>query len=297
MTAAFLPPGARILSEPGSLEMARRLELVSVRLEGRVNRTVATGCVHSGAGEPPALLLHGFDSSVFEFRRLLPLLAARREVWAMDLLGFGFTERPAGIAYDPRAIGDHLASFWEQYIGRPALLVGASMGGAAAIDLALARPEAVAKLVLIDSVGFAKPPAVGRWMVPPIDRFAAAFLRNPRVRRRVSLGAYTDPTLVTEDAQICAALHLAMPGWEQAIIAFTRSGGYAPLGEKLPALSPPTLILWGEDDRILDPRDAHKFYKAIPDSRLVWIQNCGHVPHLEKPQVTAGAIEQFAGGD
>ncbi|MBW4699371.1 MAG: alpha/beta hydrolase [Aphanocapsa lilacina HA4352-LM1] len=69
------------------------------------------------------------------------------------------------------------------------------------------------------------------------------------------------------------------------------------MGEKLPALSPPTLILWGENDRILDPPDAHKFHKALPGSRLVWIQNCGHVPHLEKPQVTAGAIEQFAGGD
>jgi pimeloyl-ACP methyl ester carboxylesterase len=69
--------------------------------------------VHQGKGGTPILLLHGFDSSVLEFRRLLPLLATENETWAVDLLGFGFTDRIAGIPFSPSAIKTHLYYFWK----------------------------------------------------------------------------------------------------------------------------------------------------------------------------------------
>lgn len=236
----------------------------------------------------PIVLLHGFDSSVLEFRRLLPLLAKQVPTYAVDLLGFGFTERKLPI--NPDRIKSHLYSFWQTLINQPIILVGASMGGAAAIDFALTYPEAVHKLVLIDSAGVTKGSSLGKFLIPPLGSMATSFLANPQVRQKISINAYFDPQLASEDARICAALHLKCPHWQQGLISFTKSGGYRDFSGKLESLDLSTLILWGDCDRILGTKDAAKFYRHLPQSQLVWIEKCGHVPHLEKPEVTAQEI-------
>lgn len=277
------------LSEPTSIALVEQIESEAIPTP-LSQQPIETTYVCQGTGQPPILLLHGFDSSVLEFRRLLPLLAAQAETWAIDLLGFGFTQRLAGLAYSPQTIKTHLYYSWKTLIGQPVVLVGTSMGGAAAIDLALTHPEVVAALVLIDSAGFSAPPAIGRWLVPPLGNWATAFLRNPKVRQNVALKAYCNASFASADAAGCAALHLEQPGWQEALIAFTQSGGYRSFQAKLAQLQQPTLILWGEHDRILGTRDATRFQQAIPHSQLIWIQQCGHVPHLEQPQITAEAI-------
>ena len=238
----------------------------------------------------PILLLHGFDSSVLEFRRLLPLLAEENETWAVDLLGFGFTDRPSNISLNPVSIKTHLYYFWKSLIRQPIILVGASMGGAAAIDFTLTYPEVVGKLVLIDSAGLTQPPRIGNLMFPPLDRLATAFLKNSKVRQNISRGAYYNKSLANEDALLCAELHLHLPGWDRALISFTKSGGYGSFADRLEKIDCPSLILWGANDSILGTKDAKKFQKRLSHSKLVWIDNCGHVPHLEQPQITAKHI-------
>lgn len=301
MEASFLPKLIEQLTEPTSIALAQsieRKEIATPLSEQAVHRGsdafgIATTFVHQGSGKTPILLLHGFDSSVLEFRRLLPLLAAGNETWAVDLLGFGFTDRITGIGFSPTAIKTHLYYFWKTLIQEPVILVGASMGGAAAIDFTLTHPKAVKKLVLIDSAGFTSGSAMGKFMFPPFDYLAAQFLRNPKVRVSISRTAYKNRSLASVDAQLCAAMHLQMPGWEQALIAFTKSGGYSSFKDKLTQIKQPTLILWGEGDRILGIADANKFKWAISDSKLIWIKECGHVPHLEQPQITAQHILEF----
>src|SRR3712207_3929497 len=116
------------------------------------------------------------------------------------------------------------------------------MGGAAAIDFALSYPQCVQKLVLLDSAGYKAPPNIGKFMFPPLSNLATAFLRNPKVRQRISMNAYYDKSFASLDAQLCAALHLKSQGWHQALIAFTKSGGYTSFGEKLSQVNQPTLI-------------------------------------------------------
>lgn len=247
---------------------------------------------------PPLLLLHGFDSSLLEFRRLYPLLgngqnSGQREVWLMDYLGFGFSDRPS-LPLNPEILKAHLRAFWQAKIARPMVLIGASMGGAAAIDFATSYPEAVAQLVLIDSAGYQNGPTIGKFLFDPIDQWAVNFLRQPGVRRRISCNAYANPDrFVTPDAECCAALHLQMPGWDRALKAFTRSGGYPKLRDRLPQITAPTLLLWGKQDRILGTQDAVPMAQAIPQAQLQWIDNSGHVPHLEQPLATANAILAF----
>jgi len=243
---------------------------------------------------PPILILHGFDSSLLEFRRLYPLLARQREVWLIDLLGFGFSDRSPGLPFSPIAIKAHLLAFCQQLIQRPVILVGASMGGAAAIDFATSHPEQVEKLILLDSAGYQNGPIIGKYLFPPVDQWAVEILRKPGVRRRISCNAYADPDrLVTPDAECCAALHLLMPHWDAALKAFTKSGGYPKLRDRLPKVAMPTLVLWGKQDRILGTKDAARLTAAIPNASLQWIDDSGHVPHLEQPEAVAERILSF----
>lgn len=292
MSTDFLPSEITQLSEVTSIAFAQNIQQVSITTP-LSPQPIATTYVKQGNGGTPILLLHGFDSSIFEFRRLLPQLATKNETWTVDLLGFGFTERVAEISFSPAAIKSHFYYFWKTLINQPVILVGASMGGAAAIDFTLAYPQAVKKLVLLDSAGYKAPPNIGKFMFGPVGYLATTFLSNPKVRQKISVNAYHDPTFASLDAQLCAALHLKSPSWQQALIAFTKSGGYASFGDKLSEIKQETLILWGENDRILGTKDAYKFKQAIPNSQLVWIEKCGHVPHLEQPEITAKHILEF----
>ena len=287
MFELFLPPEVAQLTEETSIALASQIRRAIIG-----SSSIETAYVHQGEGGVPILLLHGFDSSAFEFRRLLPQL--NQEAWIVDLLGFGFTDRPLNTPFTPDAIKAHLYDFWKTKIAQPVILVGASMGGAAAIDFALSHPDAVAKLVLIDSAGFAAGPAIGKFLIPPLGLLATQFLRQPKVRRSVSLKAYCDPSLVTADAELCAALHLKLSRWNDALIAFTKSGGYNFLSDRISQISQPTLILWGDSDQILGTQDAKRFERAIDQSKLIWIEQCGHVPHLEKPEITAQHILEFS---
>ena len=85
-----------------------------------------------------------------------------------------------------------------------------------------------------------------------------------------------------------------MPGWDEAIISFTKSGGYANLSQRIAQLPQPTLVLWGEHDDVLGTEDANKFEQAIADSQLVWIKQAGHTPHLEQLQAIAEVILTFS---
>ncbi|NEP87952.1 MAG: alpha/beta hydrolase [Okeania sp. SIO2C2] len=288
----FLPKLTESLTESTSISFPQNIQYQSISTP-LTSQTINTSFVSQGEDNTPILLLHGFDSSIFEYRRLLPLLAAQNQTFAVDLLGFGFTDRLANLKINPQAIATHLYYFWKSLINQPVILVGASMGGAAAIDFTLTYPEVVKKLVLIDSAGMQNNPIISKFIFPPLDYFATEFLRRPQVRASISRSAYFDKSFATLDANICARLHLEMPGWNQALISFTKSGGYGNFKQKLPAMQQQTLILWGENDRILGTGDAGKLEGAIANSQLIWIPNCGHVPHLEKSQVTANYILDF----
>ncbi|NEQ36445.1 MAG: alpha/beta hydrolase [Okeania sp. SIO3I5] len=288
----FLPKLTENLTESTSISFAENIQYKSISTP-LISQSINTTFLSKGKGGTPILLLHGFDSSIFEYRRLLPLLATQNKTWAVDLLGFGFTDRLPNLKINPGAIATHLYYSWKSLIDKPVILVGASMGGAAAIDFTLTYPEVVKKLVLIDSAGMQSNPIISKFIFPPLDYFATEFLRRPQVRENISRAAYFDKSFASSDANICARLHLEMPRWNKALISFTKSGGYGNFKDKLPSLKQQTLILWGENDKILGTGDAAKLEGAIANSQLIWIPNCGHVPHLEKAEVTANYILDF----
>lgn len=293
MVAQFLPASVAQLTEPTSVNLVKAIQRCKIATSLSV-QPIDTAFVHQGSNGIPILLLHGFDSSLLEFRHLLPLLSAHHATWLVDLLGFGFTDRPQGIAFSPATIKTHLYRFWKTQMNQPVVLVGASMGGATAIDFTLSYPEAVAKLVLIDSVGYTGSPAYIKFLFPPFDYLAVEYLRQRKLKAlEFSIATNADSALL--DLLRCSVLHTEMPGWHDSMIAFTKSGGYNFFVDRICQITKPTLILWGESDDILGTADAERFHRNIANSQLCWIKNSKHVPQIEQPQITANHILRFSG--
>ena len=264
MFPRFLPPTVRLLQDPTAIALAQQIQQQEIPTPLTAS-PIATAYVQQGTEKTPILLLHGFDSSVLEFRSLLPYLACQQETWAVDLLGSGFTERETNIPLNPSTIRTHLYSFWQTLIQRPMVLVGASLGGAAAIDFTLAYPQCVEKLVLIDSVGFSGTFPLGQFLFAPFDLFAVEFWRQ---RKLLPLSFSTTFGFTAADLEAirCAGVHLGMPGWAEAIASFTKSGGYNLSAQQISQIQQPTLILWGDRDDMLGTADAEKFRGAIANS-------------------------------
>jgi pimeloyl-ACP methyl ester carboxylesterase len=245
-----------------------------------------------GAG-PPLLLLHGFDSSFLEFRRLAPLLAGHCQLFIPDLYGFGFSPRPQGGPFNPEAVIDHLerllAAIAEHRAaesgagaGQALGLIGASMGGAVAVELARREGGRIGRLLLLAPAGL-----TGRPMpLPPLlDGLGVRFLALPAVRRGLCRSAFADPNRDVGPAELeIASLHLQAPRWAPALAAFARSGGFAGCGDPLPPQ--PLQVLWGNQDRIL--RGAQKrAAQALLGDRVDDLEGCGHLPHIDQPQRVA----------
>ena len=240
---------------------------------------------------PTLLLLHGFDSSFLEFRRLAPLLASDHRLVIPDLHGFGFSPRPASADYGPEAVMNHLEALLPR-LGPGVGLIGASMGGAVAVELARRNPETISRLLLLAPAGL-----TGRPMpVPPLlDALGVRFLARPGVRQGLCRSAFADPDSAVGPAELeIASVHLPTPGWAEALRRFARSGGFAGCGAPLP--SQPLAVLWGKDDRILRPPQKRAAL-ALLGNRIEELEACGHLPHLDQPATVAAAWRKLTAGN
>jgi len=273
---------ARTLLDPLGRELAAAMEWWE--LDGLPDRwPVAV----TGKG-PPLLLLHGFDSSFLEFRRLAPLLAAHHRLIIPDLYGFGFTPRPANGSYNPAGVLAHLGALLTRLErssspgGGPLGVIGASMGGSVAVELARNHPTQVSRLLLLAPAGLTGRPMP---LPPGLDALGVWFLGRPGVRRGLCRSAFADPGSAVGAAELeIASLHLGTPGWGAALARFARSGGFAGCGDPLPAQT--LQVLWGQQDRILRAPQK-RAAQALLGDRLRELDDCGHLPHIDQPQAVA----------
>ena len=265
----------------------------------------------------PILLIPGFDSSCLEFRRLGPKLAAEGiNVYAVDLLGFGFTQYENIEDFSAQAKVNTLQNFWkalhakddDDSYSRNFVVAGASLGGAAAIEFAAAAAANVENgsnigdntenpvkgMVLIDAQGFVDGVGPMASLPGPLAKIGIQVLKSVPLRNSANQMSYFDKeTYATEDALKIGRLHCLRPGWENALLNYMLSGGFSP-SRKVGLCDMPTLVLWGRQDGILNGEEfATKFVAELPNAKLKWIEECGHVPHLEQPAMTAREIAEF----
>ena len=252
------------------------------------NKTDFFPTVLTGKGKK-IILIHGFDSCFLEYRRLTPLLKKNNKLIIPDLYGFGFCPRSSGNKYGFKYLMKHLNSVLNYFSkDQPIGLIGASMGGALALELARQNPKKVNRVLLLSPAGLAgKNPKIP-W---PLNHLGAFFLSQPFVRRGLCRQAFSEPkkNVGPAEEQI-ASIHLKVPGWQTSLADFAANGGVSGCG--LPKPVQPIKIILGKYDRII-PMDEKEETKRNYESYIEIATKSGHLPHLEEPTLVAEAWEKF----
>ncbi|WP_241462967.1 MULTISPECIES: alpha/beta fold hydrolase [Prochlorococcus] len=270
-----------LLLDPLAKELAAKVEWVELKnisLESEEPYPV----VITGKGSP-VLLIHGFDSCFLEYRRLVPYLENSHQLIIPDLYGFGFSPRPKNSEFDKKKIIFHLNQVIENITSKSQIgIIGASMGGGIAMELARQKHSKINRLMLLSPAGLTGNP---KPIPKPFDRLGVCILRNKYVRKQLCMKAFADPKKsVGEAEEQIASIHIKASGWARSLSAFARSGGIANCGSPLP--KQPISILWGKEDRILGRKEKEAVKKLI-NCQHEEIKNCGHLPHLDAPQYVA----------
>jgi pimeloyl-ACP methyl ester carboxylesterase len=277
--------------------MARRwLALERARAGLRARRADVAGFsipyLEGGQGEP-LVLLHGFGGDKDNFTRIARFLTRRFRVLAPDLPGFGETSRDPAARYHIDAQVERLHAFIAQ-LGLGAVhLGGNSMGGFIAAQYAATYPEAVRSLWLLDAAGATlarETEIIGRYIetgeMPLLVRTEGEY---GALLRAV---AHRMPVLPHSLRRALARRAAADYGLHGRILR--EFGIESPtLDERYSAIRAPTLIVWGREDRILNPAAGEAMRGWIPRSRLVLMDATGHLPMIERPRATAAAFLDF----
>lgn len=256
---------------------------------------------HSGL---TVVLVHGFAASVHAWRPWINRLGLDYRFVAIDLPGHGLTEAPKN--YESTL--DRNVALVETLADRLNLdrfvLGGNSMGGAVALNYALAHPERLDGLVLVDAAGWPGKSGSGRSGPPLAFRLLGSSLGravlkafDPRLFARGGLkAAYLDETLVT-DVLIDRYAELALaPGHRDILITQDSRPGRAVTPDDIGAIAIPTLILAGTQDKIIPVEQSLSLAKVIPGSKLVLYPEGGHVPMEQLPDASARDLKTFLDG-
>lgn len=253
---------------------------------------------------PTLLLIHGFTASTYVWRTVAPVFAERGfHVVAVDLIGFGYSSKPAWFDYTIAAQARIVARLLNRLgIGR-AGIVGSSYGGAVAATLALDYAEAVEKLILVDAVSNDAPknhPLLKLARVRGLGEILSPFfIDSKRFMRRRMRGTFhtANHHLITEDRieSLLRPLHAA--DGHRSVLQTGRKWDADRIARDAQFINQPTLIVWGENDTVIPVSDGEKLHEEILRSRLVVFKNCGHVPQEEKADDFVEVVSEFFGGD
>jgi pimeloyl-ACP methyl ester carboxylesterase len=255
----------------------------------------------SGSGEPVFLLLHGFASSTFTWREVAGPLAQAGRVIAYDRPASGLTERPMewdgpnpyANVYQPE-----LARKLMDALGvKRAIVVGNSAGGTVAVQLALADADRVDALVLASPAIYSGgPPGWIRPLLttPQLNHLGPLLARGLEARGMELIAmAWHNPDQVPPEVYEGYRIPLHVENWDRALWELTRASEPLGLEQRLDELDLPVLVITGVDDRIVPPVDSRQVAGSVRGARMVEIENCGHLPQEECPNVFLNEMFAF----
>ena len=249
----------------------------------------------AGAGEP-VVLIHGFGASTYSWRKVMPALARGHRVVAIDLNGFGYTQRPKTRESYTREAQARLVLGTLDALGiARAHVVGHSYGGGLTLYLAQTHPERFLSMVLVDSSA----PTYSddrRSRAAALRPLAVLFVRSVALRpgmvRKALLRSYYDDSLVTPELVQAYLDRLRLEGVGTAFHGLTAP---APPGEPvtLEKIEVPSLVVWGAHDELISPESGRRAAARLPHSEFVLFANSGHLPMEEEPEAFLQAVLPF----
>lgn len=292
----------------------------------RVRKAVSSGFIelgslrvhHTCGGRgSPVVFIHGLGSSGYmEWRHNLDAIAAHHRVFAPDLPGYGRTDKPRA-----RYTVPYFARFIRRYMEdrglRSAVIVGASLGGGIALELALEEPSLVRKLVLVNTLGLGRPKmriaqmTYGLVTLPGVGEVVMRFARNalrwasPQMVRRIAArysGASSDLSKSIDEVYLADLKELyAKDEFHNAYLSTVRGlvhpralfGGHHDVTQRLNELKIPVQLIWGADDPLFPLEHAARAHSLIERSRLAVIEGAGHTPQSERPEEFNRVLTRF----
>ncbi|MEP7200787.1 MAG: alpha/beta fold hydrolase [Chloroflexota bacterium] len=249
----------------------------------------------------PIILIHGFASSIVTWYRNMDDLAREHRVYAIDLKGWGLSDKPSDGDYSLRAQAQHVRAFMDALGIERAVVVGHSMGGAVAIHFAAIYPDATLGVVLIGAAGahrFRFVAVISRAMRVPLLRAWARLLMDYVMSNEALLtsgmpNAYHDPSNLTPAMKRSLVTPFHTHGFEDALLNLVRDARHHRMHGSVLQVQCPTLVLWGEQDFVVPVSDAQYFVEHIPQARLVVLPQAGHQAHEERAVEVNRLINEF----
>jgi pimeloyl-ACP methyl ester carboxylesterase len=237
------------------------------------------------------VLVHGLGGFIENWVNNINVLAQRHRVYAMDLVGFGRSDKTP-LVKDIYALVQFISDFMDTQDIRQASLVGNSMGGGLVLQFALQFPQKVVKLVLVDNAGMGRDVIID-FRVCSLP-FLGEFLIRPSLKGTEKLWKEIvyDPALVTPDLVKMGYELGSLPGAYESLLIVLRAGinlwGQRAdltksLLKDLGKIAAPTIIFWGRQDRIIPAAHAQIAASKIPGAELHIFDCCGHMPMFEHP--------------
>jgi len=245
----------------------------------------------------PIVLLHGTSASLHTWDGWTKVLSQTRRVIRFDLPGFGLTGPSPDGDYSIEAYVRFVVAMLDALQVKKVVLGGNSLGGNIAWETAVAHPERVSRLILVDAAGYplkSKSVPIGFRIAqtPVLNKLALVTLPRGLVASSVR-NVYGDPSKVTPEL-VDRYYELTLRAGNRASLAkrFQQSPHGAHAAD-IKRITQPTLILWGEKDRLIPIDHADAFHRDIPHNTLVRFAGLGHVPHEEDPESTVAAVLAF----
>jgi pimeloyl-ACP methyl ester carboxylesterase len=253
-------------------------------------------------GGPPVILIHGFGGSMWQWEYQQAALAPHYRVITLDLPGSGLSDKPES-AYTPAEMVASFRGFMDALGIQKAVLVGNSMGAGLAIGMALAQPDRVDRLVLIGGL----PKGVREKMASPLFKRAidtsapvwlirfGNWLFGRWVTGDVLKEIVHDHSRLTQAVIDRSAQNRKQPGLIRAVMATARS---LPLWEqgfalRIGEISRPTLVIWGEEDKVFPPEVGRELHRMIKDASFALVPRAGHIPQWEQPETVNSLLITF----
>lgn len=250
--------------------------------------------------DPVMILIHGYTASTYVWKTVAPKLAEQGfRVIAVDLVGFGFSGKPAWFDYSIASQARMVQRLMNRLGIGKATIVGSSYGGAVAGWLTLDNPERVQKLILVGAVTNNRPMSHTLMKIirqPALGEAVSPFLVDSRSFLRFRMQGTLDPAnhhLITNDRIDSILRPLRAADAHNALLMTARNWNANRIEDDAYLIEQPTLLIWGEGDTVIPKGNGEKLYDQILNSRFVVLKDCGHIPQEEKPELFIELVTEF----
>lgn len=252
-----------------------------------------THYIEDGSG-PPMLFLHGLGFSLFTFRRNYPFFARTMRILAADLPGCGYSRLPGNYGGTTEDMAKYLKSFLDGAKATQAVVCGAGEGGIYALELALRHPEKVSALILSSPGSLTRhfPKHIRQFLNPVMGELRINAMNSAHMQQFMKWCYFNE---INVDRYVVKQVYQPFENRmaRHVLLKILKDYDDRYVHENLEKIKCPTLIIWGDGDAGRPAGMAQMYEKAIPNSTVQIIRNCGMLPHEEKHREFNGIAEQF----